>query len=94
MAADSGILPGDKIVAVDGERAEFASAEEAKKRLRGKAGEKVVLTVLHEDSISPEDIPIIRAVIRVKVFMNIAIIKPFSAHIIEMIACLQLSPIF
>ena len=37
---------------------------------------------------------IIGGIIWIKIFMHITIIKPFSAHIIKMITCLQFSPPF
>lgn len=43
-ASEAGIMKGDKIVAVDGERVFYGSA--LKERLRGEAGTKVNLRVL------------------------------------------------
>lgn len=62
----AGILPGDKIVAIDGEPREFASAEEAARVLRGPPGTIVRLSVLHEGEKIPEEISITRREIDVK----------------------------
>lgn len=56
-AATAGLVPGDAIVAVDGQRYEFFGSESVLDGLRGRAGEQVVLTIAHEDG-SRADIPV------------------------------------
>lgn len=64
-AYEAGILPGDKILRINGESTEGFSMSDAMKRLRGKEGEPVRLQVLHETESEPTEITIVRAVIQV-----------------------------
>jgi carboxyl-terminal processing protease len=63
-AERAGILPGDVILAVDGESAENWSVQQAVIRIRGPRGTMVELTVRHSDgteetlSIERDDIPV------------------------------------
>lgn len=61
-AAKAGILAGDLIIAIDGKP---ISAIEATEPLRGKAGSKVILTIVREGKAKPFDVPITRETIRV-----------------------------
>ena len=61
-ASKAGILAGDLIIAIDGKP---ISAIEATEPLRGKAGSKVVLTIVREGKAKPFDVPITRQTIRV-----------------------------
>jgi regulator of sigma E protease len=56
-AAASGLVPGDAIVAVDGQRYEFYGDESILDGLRGRAGEAVVLGIVHADG-SRADVPV------------------------------------
>lgn len=55
-AERAGIARGDKIVAVDGRFFRGASEAEVVGHIRGRAGEAVKLTVLHEDKLSTLDV--------------------------------------
>ena len=59
----AGLKPGDKIVAIDDENAVGISLEEAVKRMRGKPGTKVKLTILRGDE--KFDVTIIRQIIEI-----------------------------
>ncbi len=61
-AEDAGILPGDAILAVDGESTEGWSIQDAVSRIRGPDGSTVTLTVRHVDR-ETEDITIERGTI-------------------------------
>ncbi len=61
-AAKAGILAGDLIIAIDGKP---ISAIEATEPLRGKAGSKVVLTLVREGKPKPFDVTVTRQTIRV-----------------------------
>jgi carboxyl-terminal processing protease len=67
-AYKAGIRPGDRIVEIDGKpTAEFVEGSEmetAVKLMRGKPGEAVKVTVLHEGGAKPETFDITRAVIK------------------------------
>ncbi|MFN3533160.1 MAG: S41 family peptidase [Candidatus Brocadia sp.] len=64
-AFKAGILVGDRIIKIDGESTENMSIREVVKRLRGKLGTKITLTVVHEGDTAPVDITIERAKIHV-----------------------------
>lgn len=60
-AEEAGLLPGDKIIAIDGEDMTGIDAELARRRVLGPAGTTVVLTILREGGDSPFDVSIVRA---------------------------------
>ncbi len=62
-AEKAGILPGDVILAVDGESTENLSLQEAVARIRGERGTIVQLLVRHSEDPEPVLIPITRGVI-------------------------------
>lgn len=62
----SGILPGDRIIKIDGRATKELKHEEAMRMVRGKPGTSVVLTVLHEGDKDPVDITLTRAVVEIK----------------------------
>ncbi len=64
-AERAGILPGDVILAVDGESTEGWSVLESVLRIRGPEGTPVRLLVQHEHETEPVEIEIVRAVIQV-----------------------------
>lgn len=65
-AFKAGILVGDRIIKINGESTENMSIREAVKKLRGKLGIKITLTVVHEGDTVPVDITIERA----KIYVN------------------------
>ncbi len=65
-AFKAGILVGDRIIKVDGVSTENMSIREVVKRLRGKLGTKITLTVVHEGDTTSADITIERA----KIYVN------------------------
>lgn len=65
-AFKAGILVGDRIIKIDGESTENMSIRDAVKRLRGKLGTKITLTLVHEGDSTPRDITIERA----KIYVN------------------------
>jgi carboxyl-terminal processing protease len=64
-AYEAGILAGDVIVKIDGKATENMPLKKAVEMIQGEPGQKVVLTVYHEGSKKPVDIPIVRAEIHV-----------------------------
>ncbi|MDN3515251.1 MAG: S41 family peptidase [Candidatus Brocadia sp.] len=65
-AFKAGILVGDRIIKIDGESTENMSIREVVKKLRGKLGSKITLTVVHEGDTVATDITIERA----KIYVN------------------------
>ena len=64
-ASRAGIQPGDLIVEIDGQPTKGLSMMEAVDKMRGKAGSKIVLTLMREGG-QPFDVELERAVIKVK----------------------------
>jgi carboxyl-terminal processing protease len=60
-AYEAGILAGDLIVKIEGISTENMSMKKAVELIQGEPGKKITLTVLHEGTKKPEDIPITRA---------------------------------
>jgi carboxyl-terminal processing protease len=65
-AFDAGILPGDKIIKIEGESTTDMTLEDAVKLLRGPKGSKVTITVFRESEKSPFDVTITRAIIHIQ----------------------------
>jgi len=63
-AAEAGIKSGDLIIRMDGKTTTGLSLNEATERMRGKAGSKIVLTILRESEPDPFDVELTRAVVR------------------------------
>jgi carboxyl-terminal processing protease len=64
-AEAAGLLPGDMIIAIDGEDMTGVDAELARRRVLGPAGSTVVLTVLREGEDQPLEFSIVRAKITI-----------------------------
>jgi carboxyl-terminal processing protease len=64
-AYDAGIRAGDKILRINGQPTQGMSLRETVRQMRGKKGQAVTLTVLHEGAAKPDDLTIVRAVIHV-----------------------------
>ncbi|MGZ3727495.1 MAG: S41 family peptidase, partial [Pseudobdellovibrio sp.] len=62
----AGIKPGDKVVAIDNQSTKGFSLVEASSALKGKNGEKIVLSVVRDGVDKPIDIPIIRGKVKIK----------------------------
>ena len=59
-AARAGIKPGDTIIKINGKPVDAENIDEMFKELRGDPGSKVTLTILHEKSDKPIDMPLVR----------------------------------
>ena len=64
-AEKAGLKPGDLILAINGSSTLDLSLSEAVKKIRGKIGTKVVLTILREGWEKPKDFEIVRGLIKV-----------------------------
>jgi carboxyl-terminal processing protease len=65
-AFEAGVRAGDRILSIDGRSTDEMSLEEAIRHLRGKPGDSVALSILHEGDARPVDITIVRAVIHLE----------------------------
>lgn len=63
-AARAGLLPNDLIIALDGKSVRGMALSDAVERMRGKVGDKIVLTVRRGDE-APFDVEVVRDVIKV-----------------------------
>ena len=79
-AARAGIKPGDTIVKVNGKVVEPENIDEMFKELRGDPGSKITLTILHEKSDKPIDMPLVREKISVT-SVKVREIEPGFAYI-------------
>ena len=64
-AYEAGVLAGDQILAIDGESTEGLDYEEARRRMRGDPGEPVTLSLLHPGQTVPQEIKLMRAIIKI-----------------------------
>lgn len=78
-AAKSGVLAGDKIIAIDGQSTEGLSLPDAVRRLRGKKDTRVVLTVIHEGSKTTTDVEIVRDRIQIQSIKDASIVDQEQA---------------
>lgn len=62
-AYDAGLKAGDLILEIDGESTQDMTLMDAVTRIRGAKGTPVVLTILHKESQTPEDVSIVRGTI-------------------------------
>ncbi|MBI3322924.1 MAG: S41 family peptidase [Candidatus Omnitrophica bacterium] len=65
-AAKAGLRPQDRIVKIDGESTRGISLHEAVTKLRGRAGTKVILSILREEENRSFDVELSRAVIQIR----------------------------
>jgi carboxyl-terminal processing protease len=70
-AHKAGVLPGDKLIKIDGKSAERLSMGDAMKRLRGPAGTDVTITISRASSPEPKDFKLTRAAIKLETVKDI-----------------------
>jgi carboxyl-terminal processing protease len=75
-AWEAGVLPGDRVVEIDGARYEFASKDEATKKLRGPIGTTIELLVENVRRPAPAKLCIKRAVITMQSVKGVRLISP------------------
>lgn len=73
-AEKAGVLPGDRIVKIDGQPTRHMPLTEATKRMRGEPGQKVTLTLLRPSTQKQIDIQIERQMIDIPTVRNVAIL--------------------
>ncbi len=62
----AGIMPGDRIVKIEGESTAGITLQDAVKKLRGQPGTQVTVTIMHEAAKEPFDITLTREVIKIE----------------------------
>lgn len=65
-AFNAGIKAGDQIIMIDGQYTRDLTISDAVKKLRGKDGTKVTLTIMRDGQVKPKDYVLIRAIIKIK----------------------------
>jgi len=65
-AWEAGIKAGDIIIKIDGELTKGITLNEAVKKLRGKPGTEVTITILREKDRKVKDVTIVRGIIKIK----------------------------
>lgn len=78
-----GILPGDKIVKIDGESTQGITINDAVKKLRGDPGTKVKLTIARKDVREPLEYTITREIIKIKTLKSEVIGDYGYVHLYE-----------
>ena len=80
-ASLAGLKPNDKLVKIDGQSTRGVSLHEAVKRLRGKTGTKVVLTILRESENRVFDASLTRSVIKIRSVKDARMVADRVAYI-------------
>ena len=62
----AGVQPGDRIVKIEGISTKDMQLTDAVKRMRGKPGSKIIISIVREGWVEPKDFDIIREQIRVQ----------------------------
>src|SRR5262249_7094450 len=62
----AGIQPGDRIIKIEGMSTKDMQLSDAVKRMRGKPGTKIIISIIREGMAEPKDVEIVREQIRVQ----------------------------
>jgi len=65
-AYKAGIKAGDQIIAIEGKPTKNMTLMDTVRRLRGKKGTKVTITIMRKGFMKPKDITIVRAIIKIQ----------------------------
>lgn len=71
----AGIKPGDKIVKIDGELTRNFTVSDAVKKLRGKPGTEVAVTILREGAQGLFEVKLVRDIIKIRNLKNTGILE-------------------
>ncbi len=89
-AARADLQPGDRITHIDGIAVERGNLEESVRKLRGRPGTRIALTVVRSDDDAPRQVELVRARIRLS-SVHIDRIEPGYGHI-QVSQCRQETP--
>ena len=70
----AGLLPGDKILEVNGESTEGLTSSDCSKNVRSKPGTTVTLKILHKDADAAVDVTLVREIINMKSVKDVRIV--------------------
>ncbi|WP_029894383.1 S41 family peptidase [Desulfohalovibrio reitneri] len=79
-AFEAGLRSGDVILEIEGESTQDITLMEAVKKIRGKKGSEIQLTILHEDSRTPQKVTIVRDTIPI-ISVKSEILDPGVAYL-------------
>ena len=79
-AYQAGIRPGDFIIKIDDTLIKGMSLNDAVKRMRGKPGSKIVLTIIRKNEPKPFEVTLVRAIIKVQ-SVKYKLLEPGYAYV-------------
>ncbi len=79
-AYQAGIKPGDFIIKIDDTLIKGMSLNDAVKRMRGKPGSKIVLTIIRKNEPKPFEVTLVRAIIKVQ-SVKYKLLEPGYAYV-------------
>ncbi len=77
----AGLLPGDRIIRVEGESMKGARYRDVVERLRGRPGSKVAFSIFRQSSDREMEMEVVRSVIRVESVRQAHIIEPGIGYV-------------
>lgn len=80
-SAEAGLKPNDKIVKIEGESTRGISLHDAVKKLRGRPGTKVTVTILRESENNLFDVTLARSVIKIRSVKEARMVDPRVAYL-------------
>jgi carboxyl-terminal processing protease len=80
-AQKAGLKPGDKIIKIDGELTRDITLVDAVKKLRGKPGTKVALTILREDAGKLIEVELTRDIVRIESVKDGLMLEDYIGYI-------------
>lgn len=73
-ASEAGILPGDRILKINGRITDRLALPDAVSLLRGKIGEKITLTISSDEEAAPRDVTLTRRLIKVSSVRDVCVL--------------------
>ncbi len=80
-AAQAGLRPNDRIVKIEGQSTRGLALHDAVKRLRGRAGTKVNVTILRESENRLFDVALTRAVVKIRSIKEARVVAPRVGYV-------------
>lgn len=80
-AYKAGLLPGDRIIKINGEPTKDFSLDDAVRKMRGEPGSEVTLTILREGEVKLLDFAVKRALIKIKSVKDVLVLQDGIGYI-------------